>query len=298
MIAALQKTADEDGISRMANWLVDQGAAEKVLELLPGERVRDQPILLATRLRALGTANRWDEVGEYLEREDRAKVMEPFLRHCYAAAMEISTHPNDPSVGERVLGHFENALAAARNRVAPILFIASYAENLRQFRAAISAHQRLLDFPPTVVPSAKAILRMVDAVDDVRIQHQTLRKLVDFLPDDRVYPRQYHYISCLLKLDLPQALAYYKDEVAKHPKDETIKLALAFAQFQVGQTREALDTLESANVDWSKAGARLQAIRVAILGASEDRVAAREIARRIDQSRLRSEEKKLIEGWL
>ena len=135
--AELTPSTPDLDLSQVADWLIDQDAIPAALDLLPVEKVRDSAVLLATRLRALSLAGRWTEVGEFIEREQKAKVIDPFLRHCYAAAMDLSLHKDDPLLPDRIMGHFGNAIAACQNRVAPLRFTAAYAEALGQHRAAI-----------------------------------------------------------------------------------------------------------------------------------------------------------------
>ena len=299
MIPSSSASVSDDELAAVVNWLADQGDSIRALELLPAERARDHPQLLAARLRAQGMAGRWDEVSAMLERDERAKVLEPYLFHLYNAALEISRgHTEENGGRDLILGHFEAALAACGNRVAPMRFVAAYAERLGQFRAAISAHTRLMDYPPLVVSSGRAILRLVEPLDDIKVQRQTLRRLVSFVPSEPKFQLQNAYLACLSNSEVAEAKAFLEEYLTTNPKDAYARATVALALLRLNQPGAALETIESAGLDWATVHPRWIAIRAGIFGASDDRTGARTLARRVENAPMRVEERRLIEPWL
>ena len=292
-------TLPDDELAALANWLADQGESVRALELMPAERARDHPQLLTARLRALGMAGQWNEVATMLERDERAKVLEPYLFHLYNAATEFAKGHTEENAGrDRILGHFESALSACGNRVIPIQFVAAYAERLGQSRAAVSAYTRLMDYPPFLISSGKAILRLVEPLDDIKVQRQTLRRLVSFVPTEPLFQLQNAYLACLSNSEVADAKTFLEEHLKKNPKDAYARGTIALALLRLGQSAAALEMIENSGLNWATVPPRWTAIRAAILGASEDRTGARMLARRVENAPMRGEERRLIEPWL
>ncbi len=299
MIPNSNGATPDDELAALLNWMLDHGESGRALDLLPAERARDNSQLMAVRLRALGMAGQWADVASMLERDEKAKVLEPYLFHLYAAALEISKGKTEENAGRDIIrGHFENALAGCGNRVAPIQFVAAYADRLGQRRAAISAHTRLLDYPPLLVPSGKAILRLVEPLDDIIVQRQTLRRLVSFVPSEPLFQLQNAYLACLSNDDVSSAKTFLEEHLKSSPQDAYARGTLALAFFRLGNPTAALESIENSGLNWATVHPRWTAIHAAILGANEDRTGARTLARRVENAPMRSEERRLIEPWL
>ncbi|MSU34065.1 MAG: hypothetical protein EXS36_02940 [Pedosphaera sp.] len=299
MMPKSSEAVPNDELAALVNWMVDQGEAVRALELLPAERARDHPELLAARLRAQGSAGLWGDVSTMLERDEKAKVLEPYLFHLYSVAVEIAKGNTEENAGRDViLGHFQNALAACGNRVAPIQFVAQYAEHLGQYRAAISSYSRLMDYPPLLISSGKAILRLVEPLDDINIQRQTLRRLVSFVPTESLFQLQNAYLACLSNNEVAKAKAYLEKYLTTNPRDGFARATIALALLRLGQSAAALEMIENSGLNWAAVQPRWTAIHAAILGATEDRSGARMLARKLENAPLRGEERRLIEPWL
>ena len=82
-------------------------------------------------------------------------------------------------------------------------------------------------------------------------------------------------------------------------KDPPIeRLSLALAEYREGNASKALGLIEGLEVDWSHAEPRMRALYAAVLGANDQRAAARDMARKVDATRLRPEERELLKGVL
>ena len=225
-----------------------------------------------------------------LERDEKAKVLEPYLFHLYNAGMLISKGRTENNSGRNfILGHFESALAACADRIGPMLFVAEYAERLGQNRAAISAHIRLLDYPPLTVSSGKAILRLVEPLDDIKLQRQILRRLVSFVASEQKFQLQNAYLACLSNSEVTDSKAFLDEYLKTNPKDSYARGIAALALLRLNQPEAALEMIDTAGMNWATVLPHWKAIRAAILGANNDRVGARTLARQVENAPMRAE---------
>jgi hypothetical protein len=248
-------------------------------------------VLLTARLQALLEKNRLTEVQPYLEMDN--PPVEIYMLHCLQAlAAQKAGRP------QLVLGHFESALAACTNQPAKLHFVAGYAERIGQPRAAVAAYERLMRWPPLTLTAGKEIMRLLGPLDDAKASREVLRRLEQFLPGDESLFLASAYFGFLLREHLPNARATLAQSVKDHPANALYRTVLALGELQEGNAPKALSLVEGIEVDWTQAEPRMKAIYAAVLGANQQREAARQMARRIDLTALRSEEKELIKEWL
>lgn len=278
-------------LAEAATWFADTGEVDRVLEILPPEKVGKNPGLLTARLQALLEKNRLVEVQPYLEMDN--PPVETYMLHCLQAlAAQKSGRP------QQVLGHFESALAACTNQPAKLQFVAGYAERIGQPRAAAAAYQRLMQYPSLALFAGREMLRLLAPLDDAKASREVLRRLEQTIPGDESIFLASTYFGFLLGEHLPGALTTLERDVKDHPENALYRTVLALGALRAGDAPKALGLVEGIEIDWSKAESRMRAIYAATLGANQQREAARQIARKIDLSTLRSEEKELIKEWL
>lgn len=104
--------------------------------------------------------------------------------------------------------------------------------------------------------------------------------------------------ASLLVGDTPQDLLGTLARRAEQAQDKPqLTVLRAFGELRLGRPQEALNLLESLNYDWGSAPPHWVAIYTAVLGANQQREAARSMAARIDFARLRPQEQELIRQW-
>ncbi len=284
-------TGTPAALAEAASWFADHGDVDRVLDLLPAEKVAKEPVLLTARLQALLEKNRLDEVQPYLDMEN--PPVEPYMLHCLQALVaQKSGHP------QVVIGHLQSALAACTNNPAKLQFVAGYAERTGQPRAAIAAYERLMVWPPLTYSSGREILRLLSPLDDAKESREVLRRLEQFMPGDEPIFLASTYFGFLLGEKMPEARALLEKRVKEQPADRLYRSVLALGELRAGNPARALSLIESAEVDWNRAEPRLKVVYAAALGANEQREAARQIARKLDLKQLRTEERELIKEWL
>lgn len=290
-VQSAKASGTPEALAEAATWFADAGEIDRVLEILPEEKAGKIPVLLTARLQALLEKNRLTEVQPYLEMEN--PPVEIYMLHCLQAlAAQKAGRP------QLVLGHFESALAACTNQPAKLHFVAGYAERIGQPRAAVAAYERLMRWPPLTLTAGKEIMRLLGPLDDAKASREVLRRLEQFLPGDESLFLASAYFGFLLREHLPNARATLAQNVKDHPANALYRTVLALGELQEGNAPKALSLVEGIEVDWTQAEPRMKAIYAAVLGANQQREAARQMARRIDLTALRSEEKELIKEWL
>ena len=76
------------------------------------------------------------------------------------------------------------------------------------------------------------------------------------------------------------------------------RFGLALATWRKGDVQAALNLIEQAGQDWDKLDHRCRTVYVVVLGANQQRAAARRLARQIPTERLSVQEKALLTPWL
>lgn len=294
LVNSMVKAVLEDGsvplLAAAASWLADNNQGPRVLDVLPMKIAEKNPVLMTGRLQALLENGQTAEVKRFLEL-DTSKV-EAFMLHClraYAAQKE-----GKPQL---MAGHFENALAAAGGVPSRLRFVAGYAERIGQPVAAISAYKRLMAWPPATLESAQNILRLASAPNDTRTLRESTSQLSNYLPGDRGVAILDAYLGALLQDTSVRAKENLLRLLGDKPNEADAVLALALIELRIGESQSALARLEKLPPSWVQVTPQNAAVYAAVLGANEQREAARRLARSLDVSKLRPEEVDLIKEF-
>ncbi len=278
-------------ILRYIAWLRENGEWARIPELLTEDRVQDKPELLTVRLEALILSDRVNEAMPYLQMAE--PPVAPYLQHCLNALAAERQGRN-----YLVRSHFDRALDAAGDSIPHTLAIASYAEKIGHPMAAIAAYQRIMAYPPMTVQAGRQIMRLVGPLDDLYTVRDTLKKLSAFMPQDDNYFLGSTYASFLLGETPAELRTALERRANKEPDQKLYQMVMALGHLKSGNHAEALRVIEGASTDWDHEEPRWRALYAAILGANQQREAARVLAARVDQTALKSAELDLIKPWL
>ena len=280
-------------LAEAVGWFAQRGETKRSLALLPPEVVQKYTNLVSARLQILLELDRSEEVKPFLD-SDKTGI-DPYLAHCLQAASA-----QQAGQSQIVMGHFMSAIAACTNQPSRLQFVAGYAERIGQPMAAIYAYEKLMNWPPATYTAGREVLRLLGSVDDTRRAWEALTRLAQFLPGDEALFTSSAYFGFLLGERQPgiktrlEALARDTEK----GKDPIFALILALAEFRAGNASQALGLIEGVDLDWSRAEPRMRALYAAVLGANDQRAAARDMARKVDATKLRPEEKELLKGAL
>jgi hypothetical protein len=280
-----------DETATLVVWLGRWGSLGSALPLLPPERCRTNVILMAARLDVLVSLNRTQELAAMVTQESGA-LTGPLL----AAAQAVLAAKSGKLTDAEAL--FRQALRGG-TRVLPVLpFVATQAEAAGLPLVAIEAHQLMLSVPGFTLDSGRQLLRLVIPLADLTQARNTLRTLNAFMPGDEVVAAERAWLEAIFGENREFAVTTLERMATARPQQLSWRYGWALALWRKGDPGQALNLLEQNAGDFSQLEPRMQAAYVAVLGANNQREAARRFARRISQPKLRAQELELIAPWL
>ncbi len=272
-------------------WLDRQGAVGEALPLLDPDRCRTNAILMAARLDALMALNRTDEIERMVAVKPDA-LAGPLLSAARAALAVRAGHVPEAEL------LFREAIQSGQNNVPVLTFVAERAEAAGLPLVAIEACQHLLAIPGSTLDAARRILRLVKPLEDLTVARSTLQRLNAFIPGDENVAGERAWLEALFGEQTDWAMTTLDRLMKAHPDHLGWRFGLALATWRKGKAAAALSLIEETSPDWDKLEPRWQVVYVVVLGANQQREAARRFARRVPQDRLRLQEKTLLTDWL
>lgn len=274
-------------------FLADRNELVKALDLMPTNLVATDVRLGSARLQALLDLGRTEQAAAEMSQAGELLAVEPHLRFCLEAQVAVKSDRRVQAA--RLL---QQAVLACGRAPGPLRFCATYAERLGFPKEAISAYQKLADYPPATVMACRQVLRLAMASDNLVEGQLALRRASRFLPDDPGFLVGSVYLDLLMGQRSGQdRLRGVEAVLATRPRDAFTRTTLALGRWRAGNLAAAVTVMEEGEVDWEKAEPRCRAVRAAILGANLQREAARQIVRTLDVDRLMSAERMLVEEW-
>ena len=290
-VALVKPEADPEDLALVGRWLNRQGAATEVLALLPTSRCMTNAGLMAPRLEALMALNRADEVGKMVTAKG-GPLEGPLL----AAAQGVLAARSGRKV--EAGRAFHEALQMGARFPAVLPFVAKQAEAAGLPLVAIEAYQMLLELPDWTLDAARQILRLVKPMDDLTVAQVTLRRLNAFMPGEDSVAGDRAWLETLFGENGDWALTTFERLVQLRPNQLDWRFGLALAKWRKGEMAAALNLIEQSGLKWEKLEPRWQAVYIVVLGANQQREAARRFARQLSLDKLRLQEKTLIAPWL
>jgi hypothetical protein len=291
LVAQFRTGADTNQLGQLATWLLTLEEPEMLLRTVSSDVAQLNGHLLSCRLEALAALRRWEELQPLLEAPP--SVLDPVHLHCLRALLAAKgERPSNPDP------HFELALTAAENNAARLWLVARSAEQAGRSAMAIEAWKRVIYNPVFALQAAREILRLAQPLDDLRLVRDTLARVAELVPSDEPLAAQLAYLNLVLDEHLDASRTTIERLRTSHPQEPRYRVLLALVELRAHRPAAALAVLEREPVDWDAADDRLRAIYVAVLAANSHAEAARQMARRIDERKLRSSEREFIRPWL
>ncbi len=275
---------------RIADWLSNHGADAEAVQLLPVAVARTNLNALEYRLQALANLRRWDEIESDLAHAE--SNTDPTLRDTFKGLTAAQTgRTNDALV------YFDHAIASAGGEPRRLFLIASAAERCGRPEAAVRAWSALLDSPTFAVKAGQAMLRLLATQDDLPSTVRAFQKLLTFDPTNLDLQRDLALTQALIGSRLVENRDLLATLLKQRPNDAGLLHALALIELKLRNPAGALDHLDRLPVTYEDA-VIYRVIRVAVLGANQQRVRARELAAPLAGMWLRNAEQELIADWL
>lgn len=278
-------------VCELVLWLTDVGALESAGPFLPSDRCRTNLLLMAGQLDYLVSTGRDDELRRVLD--DPGSVLDPGMRSAAEGALAAKHGRREEA--ERA---FRGALDSGATRIQLIApFVAREAERHGLTGVAVQALQIGMDAPGRALMNGRQILRLLEKDPDPTQAMMTLRKLNAALPGEDAVIAERLWLELLAGENTTWALSEATRLAAAKPDDVSLRAALALARWRSGDTSRALATIEEGLTDAESMPVRFRVAYTAILGASDQREAARRIARTLPLGSLRQPAEKLVTPW-
>lgn len=291
VISTVPTNAPVAEVCELVLWLTDVGALEYAGPFLPNDRCRTNLLLMAGRLDYLVTTGRDDELRRVLD--EQGSVLDPGMRS--AAEGALAARRGRREEAERAFRGALDSGAARIQLIAP--FVAREAERHGFMDVAVQALQIGMDAPGRALVNGRQILRLLERNPDSTQALLTLRKLNAALPGEDAVSAERLWLELLAGENKDWALPEATRLAAAKPDDASLRAALALARWSHGDTSRAMATIEEGLTDAESMPVRFRVAYTVILGANDQREAARRIARTLPQGSLRQPAEKLVAPW-
>jgi hypothetical protein len=289
--ATVPTNAPVQEVCELVLWLTDVGALEQAGPFLPSDRCRTNLLLMAGQLDYLVTTGRDEELRRVLD--EPGSVLDPGMRSAAEGALAAKRGRREEA--ERAFRGALDSGAARIQLIAP--FVAREAERHGFMEIAVQALQIGMDAPGRALMNGRQILRILEKNPDSTQALLTLRKLNAALPGEDGVIAERLWLELMAGENTAWALPEATRLAASKPTDPSLRAALALARWRHGDASLALTTIEDGLTDTESMPVRFRVAYTAILGANEQREAARRIARTLTQGTLRQHAENLVAPW-
>ncbi|HEY2125213.1 MAG TPA: hypothetical protein VGG94_07090, partial [Chthoniobacterales bacterium] len=279
-------------LNQLALWLNLRGQYERVLSLFSEDRAFADNQLLISRLDALASLQRWNEVETLLNHPDLTidpSVLESFR----ARAAQEKNATMDAEM------HWNHAISLAANDAGKLRFVARFAEASHAEAVALKAYEQLAKIPQFAVPAYRATQRLSAKAGDTAVQRSAAEKIAGLAPDDPNAMNQLVYLKLLAGAEVAENFEKAKSLAEKFPDRLAFRVTAALGYLRQHDPGMALAQFKgppgAPPVDWQRTPPAWRAVYAATLLANEQAAAAAEIIKTIPRSGLTPDERKLIE---
>jgi hypothetical protein len=280
-------------LNQLARWLNLHNQAERVISLLTLDRVLENNQLLLSRLDALATLQRWDEIENFLIRPNLN--LDPCVLESFRArAAQEKNATMDAEV------HWNHAVSLASNDPYKLRFVATFAERSHASAVALKAYEQLAKIPEQAVGAYLATERLSALNADTGVQRDAAEKMARISPNDANAADQLAYLNLLLNRDVEANFEQAKTLASKDPTRLSYRVTAALGYLRMHDPGPALAQFQpppgAPAIDWQNTPAAWRAVYAATLTANEKTQEAEEILKNVPRDQLNPEEKQLIES--
>jgi len=279
----------QEEIVDLARWLNAHQQAELVLSTFPIERALEDNQLLLSRLDALASLQRWNDIDDVLNRSDvtlDASVIESFR----ARTAQERNAVLDAEV------HWNHAISLAGTDPFKLLFVANFAEQSRATAAAMKGYEQLARFPDHADLAHRGTQRVSQKSGETAAQRAAMAKITTRTPDDPNAADQLAYLSLLLNEDVDKNFAVAKKLAEQYPNRLAFRVTAALGYLRQHDPASALAQFKAPEpIDWKRTLPAWRVVYASALLASDRNEEAREIIATIPRDQLNPQEQELIE---
>ena len=276
-------------IVSLARWLNVHQQPELVLSTFPIDRALEDNQLLLSRLDALASLQRWNDIDEVLNRTD--VTLDPSVIESFRAR---TAQERNATLDAEV--HWNHAISLAGTDPYKLRFVANFAEQSRATAAALKAYEQLARFPEQADLADRGTQRVSQKSGETTTQRSAMSKIAARSPEDPNVADQLAYLSLLLGEDIDQNFAQAKKLADQYPSRLSYRVTAALGYLRQHDPVSALAQFKGpAPIDWKRTLPAWRAVYAAALLASDRNDEARDIIATIPRDQLNPQERALIE---
>jgi tetratricopeptide (TPR) repeat protein len=323
-VTAQLKDGDTAALVALAGWLYTHGEYQLELDTIPRDRAIQSSELFLQHVNAMAALDRWDEIRRLIESEQFP--LDPVMAHMYLARCFMQ---QGQTAGAE--NNWRRALQAAAGAADKLMILGDYAEKNNAMDVAGSAYEAAVAAAPKNRVAQQGRLRVAYTTRETKRIHDILTELLKIWPKDLAIQNDEAYARLLLPPsasadassgeDSPGKVATSSDAspvrtsegssaelkaieklaeelVKREPASLPHRTLLALARFKQGRTYDALAVFRGINVPRSALTTSTLAVHVAVLGATNEKEAARQEAALVPREKLLPEEQALVDEAL
>ncbi|MDB6039477.1 MAG: hypothetical protein JWM99_3318 [Verrucomicrobiales bacterium] len=289
--AVAEAKSSPEKLLNVCRWLSQKREFGTVEKILPLNKALESKDLFTVYVDALAALGRWNDLENVFNQ--KSLPLEPVLAELYRARID-----GELKKDARSKLHWEQALSLAGQNPDALANIGGYAERIGAWNQATKAYEALVKDPAQTRAAYQGLVRIAEKTGDTAQLRNLMKSLLVLYPKDPAPQNDLAYLNLLLKSDIETARRTAENLVREHPQTLAYRTTLALALLRNNKAAEAKKTYEGVSFNWSEALPGWQAVYTSVLGASGDAEQARKLARSIDRSRLKPEEREIIQSWL
>lgn len=286
---AERSSSPPDDALAFARWLNRRLHYEASVEFIGRERAVSQSDWLLLYLDALAGLERWNDIFTMLDAETIVGLSDSIRLLFLARAAEKSGDHDKADQSWR-----EMQLGLAYEKPEVVSFIAAYALRIGEREQAIKAYTSLSHRKETALEGYLGLIRcwpQNTPAEELLPLYQEITESFPMLAEaknDQIYLK-------LLTNDRPATTAAIANEIYSTTPQSFATLSInALGMLRTGKPAEADALYKDKNISWLSAPPQWRVVRAAVLYANGNKREADEIARTINRSQLRPEERALL----
>ncbi|PAW82484.1 MAG: hypothetical protein B9S31_00020 [Spartobacteria bacterium Tous-C9RFEB] len=281
-------TPDED--LEFARWLNQQKAFQYAVDFIGKDRAMSASPWLLIYLDSMAALNRWQEISALLETES-VVGMSDTLRFLFLAR-SAEKSGNQERAGECWRDMHRN-LVYEKPEVA--FFVATYIMKTGNMREGVKAFWTLARRQDTAIQGFLGLIRFFPPNTSASELLPVYSEMLEAFPSIREVRLDYAYLCLLADNNIPEAAEAARGLLLEDPNSLAALSVAALAYYKNGEISQAATLYDGKKILWKGAPTPWRVVRVTILAALGRKKEAEELAATIDLSKLRPEERQLLE---
>jgi hypothetical protein len=278
-------------LNQLARWLNLREQPERVLSLFSVDQAVQDNQLMLSRLDALATLQRWNEIDSLLDHPNL--TLDPSVLESFRARAAQEKHSTlDAEM------HWNHAISLASNDPYKLRFVANFAEQSHANAAALKAYDQLAKMPQHAITAYRATQRLSALTGDATVQRAAAEKIASLAPSDPNAVDQLAYLNLLLGGDVENNFEKARALAEKYPDRLSFRVTAALGYLRKHDPGLALAQFKAPPgtppIEWKKTPPSWRAVYAATLMANDQGEAAQEIMNSIPPDSLSPQEKELI----